>query len=93
VAFFEQKSYKQLLKQCDALLKKDPKQVEVKIFAAMAKQRLGEPREAIAMLSAIVKVCFVWGMSHSFSDLMSVLLSGPQPHRFGMRCPVYQDCT
>ena len=45
-----------MLKQCETHLKKDPKQPEVRTFLAMAKSRLGEPREAIALLTSVVRV-------------------------------------
>lgn len=55
-AFFEQRNYKSLIKSCEALLKKDPKSVEVRTFLAMAKQQIGEPREALAIMTSLVRV-------------------------------------
>lgn len=53
--FFVDREYKRVLKLAEAQLKKDPKQPEMRIFAAMAKQRLGESREALALLTSVVR--------------------------------------
>lgn len=84
-AFFDQQNYKQVVKQCEAQLKKDGKQTEIRIFLAMAKQKLGEPREALAILSSIVKVGFVLLLHLYVTALLNTFFKkkkGGEAHRF-----------
>ena len=53
-AYHEQKNYKSVVKTCEASLKKDPKQLHIRCYLAMAKQQLGDVEEAHKIFTAVV---------------------------------------